>query len=520
MSASDNRQSSVAALRPWTLGEIVEQQALVSGVVGDAGVQVRGVQHDSRQVQPGDLFFALGGQVFDGADYSADAVARGAVAVAAETVPGGGLTVPWLQVTDGLGSLAAVARQVYGDPTSHLPVVGITGTNGKTTVAHLVAQALQGLGAEPGLAGTVVVSGPAGERAPTHTTPMADELMRIARWLLESQATHFVTEVSSHGLAMRRVDGVRFEVAAFTNLSQDHLDFHGDMARYGAAKARLFTDLAPRVAVLNWDQPLGQQLSGQTQGDRLRYSASGADVELSAVQVRHSRSGIEALVRVPGGQVTLRSSLIGNYNLENLLCALGICIGLGFDAASAAAALAGAVGAPGRLQRVAYPDGPAVFVDYAHTPDALDRVCDLLRGLTPAQGRLIVVFGCGGDRDRAKRPLMGAAVARHAEIAVLTNDNPRGEVPEQIIADIVPGAQQAGMTEQILPTLAAGGKGLLVEPDRAAAIHGALQLAQPADIVLIAGKGHETYQLIGPQRVPFDDVQVAAASIAVLREAQ
>ena len=504
-----------------SLQELAEAlPSMLRKVVGDGQVQITGVQHDSRLVGPGDLFFALGGQVFDGADYTADAIARGAVAIAAEQVLQ--VDVPQVQVNHGLLALAHAARLVYGDPTRGLRVAGVTGTNGKTTVAHLVEQALLALGERPGLAGTVTVRGPGGDRAPTHTTPMADELMRIARWLVDSGATHFVMEASSHGMAMHRVDGVRFDVAAFTNLSQDHLDFHGDLISYGAAKARLFTELKPRVAVINLDDEFGRQLSrrveSQRPGTSLRYSARGdRDAELSVIQVAQGRAGLQATIETPEGAVDLQSPLLGMHNLENLTCALGICMGLGFPAEDAARALGSASGAPGRLERVPHPEDVLVFVDYAHTPDALERVCTLLKESTA--GRLLVLFGCGGDRDRTKRPLMGEVVGRFAEIAFLTSDNPRGESPSAIIDDIVPGLLRAGVTALSVDALSqVKARGFLVEPDRGLAIGLALQAARPGDTVLIAGKGHEKVQIVGTERLAFDDVEEAAKAIARTRE--
>lgn len=486
---------------------------LAQRVIGDGQVLVRGVRHDSRRVEPGDLFFALGGQVFDGADYSLAAAQAGAVAVASEKP--GPCALPVLVVQDGLRALAAISKYFYGDPSASLPVVGITGTNGKTTVTYLVEQALQGLGHRPALAGTIEVRGPGGHLPATHTTPMADDLVRICRWALDSGATEFVTEVSSHGLAMHRVDGLRFEVTAFTNLSQDHLDFHGDLAHYGAAKARLFREFAAAHAVINVDDDFGQQLAQEGPAGLIRYSAAGAaEAELRVVCASYTRDGIEAQVRAQDQTVLLRSPLLGAHNLENLLCALGICVALGLPPVAVAGALSLAKGAPGRLQRVPHPAGVLVFVDYAHTPDALARVCALLREQT--EGQLKVVFGCGGDRDRAKRPQMAYAVSQYADHAFLTHDNPRTEDPAQILRDIIPGLSSDGWVEVSVASGPLKRHQYVVEGDRAKAIALAVQQARPGDTLLIAGKGHENYQIVGPQRLPFDDVQEAQKAIAAL----
>ena len=490
-------------------------EGLAERVIGDPAVKFRGVRHDSRRVEAGDLFVALGGQVFDGADYSAAAAKAGAVAIASEQAVESPL--PVVIVEHGLRALAAISKRFYGDPAGQLPVIGITGTNGKTTVAYLVEQTLLALSQRPAIAGTIEVRGPAGHLPATHTTPMADDLTRICRWAVDSQASHFVTEVSSHGLAMYRVDSLRFAVAAFTNLSQDHLDFHGDLERYGAAKARLFRDFKPTHAVINIDDDFGAALAQEVSSGLIRYSVRGErSAELHVTSARYGRAGVNAEVATPQGAVVLHSTLLGAHNLENLVCALGICFSLGFSAERVAAALSTATGAPGRLQRVSHPAEVLVFVDYAHTPDALTRVCDVLRKQTT--GRLLVVFGCGGDRDRGKRPLMAQAVAAHADFAVVTSDNPRTESPTQILQDTAKGFERDGWQAVRLLDRASESKCFLVEADRAAAIAAALAAAEPGDTVLVAGKGHENYQIIGTEKRPFDDVQVATAAIARLSE--
>lgn len=485
---------------------------LATAVHGDATTLVNGVRHDSRKVEAGDLFFALQGEVFDGADYAQHAIARGAVAVASESPRV--MPVPVVQVEQGLVALARVAQLLYGDPTRTLPTVGITGTNGKTTVSYLLETVLSAAGKAPAVIGTVSVRGPGGTLPATHTTPMADDLLRHAQWAQQTGAGALVLEVSSHALAMHRVDGVHFAAAAFTNLSQDHLDYHGDIESYTLAKYRLFDELAPKVAVINVDDAAGRRLARRHQGTILRCSFQpDAEAELRAVDVESGRHGISARILTPEGEVPLSSPLIGRHNLENMLVAIGCAMGLGVSAATAAEALASATGAPGRLERVPCPGDCLVFVDYAHTPDALRRVCAALRRLT--QGRLVVVFGCGGDRDRTKRMPMGCAVAEAADVAIVTSDNPRTEDPERIIADIVPGLEAGGLGRA---TATAPERGQFVcDADRGSAIARGFDLLREGDTLLIAGKGHETYQVIGSERLPFDDRAVAAAAIAARR---
>jgi UDP-N-acetylmuramoyl-L-alanyl-D-glutamate--2,6-diaminopimelate ligase len=346
---------------------------------------------------------------------------------------------------------------------------------------------------------------------------MADDLMRLARRALEAGASHLVLEVSSHGLAMHRVDCVRFEVAAFTNLTQDHLDYHGDFASYEAAKRRLFRDLSPRYAVVNVDDPVGRSIADEFPRRVLRCSKQAAPShDVCALSSESSRAGIRARIRCQGQELDLESPLIGEHNLENLLVAIGCGSALGLSPEVMQRALQTAQGAPGRLQRVAHPGDVLIFVDYAHTPDALARVLKALRASTT--GRLIVTFGCGGDRDPIKRPIMGKHSAELADLVVLTSDNPRSEAPEKILAQIEQGVKQTGLPMLTAAELAHGARGYCVEPDRAAAIRLVLAAARAGDTVLIAGKGHEKVQIIGDRRLPFDDVNEAERAVLALGE--
>ncbi len=482
-------------------------------VQGDASVKVRGVKHDSRRVEAGDLFVAIAGASSDGASYAHDAIARGAAAVLCERPLS--LDVPLLLVDDGLLSLSRIATLLYDDPTQRLQVVGITGTNGKTTTAYLVESMLQGVGHKPAVIGTVNFRGPGGVRPATHTTPMADDLMRLACWAVDTGATHLVLEVSSHGLSQHRVDGVHFAVAAFTNLTQDHLDFHGDMTSYAASKQRLFTQLAPHASVINIDDATGEAFARSARGKVLRCSKrSDAQAELRVRQWSSDRQGIRATLTTPAGDVELHSPLIGEHNLENLLIAIGCGIALGLAPGAIASSLRAATGAPGRLERVVHPQDVLVFVDYAHTPDALLRVLRTVRKTTP--GRVIVAFGCGGDRDAGKRPLMGKAAGELAELVVITSDNPRSESPDAIVAQIEAGVRGAGLPRCEPEQLHTSARGYALQVDRRAAIRLALSVARPGDSVVLAGKGHEKVQIIGRQQLPFDDCVEARAAIAAL----
>jgi UDP-N-acetylmuramoyl-L-alanyl-D-glutamate--2,6-diaminopimelate ligase len=478
-------------------------------VIGDASVRFRGIKHDSRRIEPGDLFAAVSG-VRHGTEFAPDAIARGAVAVLSDRAADVG--VPLVLCDDTLIALAAIARELYDDPTAGMACVGITGTNGKTTTSYLVESIVRAAGGRPAVIGTVEFRGPGGVREATHTTPMADDMMRLARWASESGATHLVLEVSSHGLAMHRADGVRFTVGAFTNLTHDHLDYHGDFAAYGRAKARLFDALAPQVSVLNIDDAFGAELARRAPGRVLRCSRlARSDAEIRALEFRSDAAGISARVATPGGEARLDSPLVGEHNLENLLVALGCGLGLGFPLERVIAGLAQSRGAPGRLERVDHSD-IGVFVDYAHTPDALERVLHTLRPIT--RGRLIVVFGCGGDRDRKKRPVMGKAAVQLGDIAIATSDNPRTEAPDRILEDIEAGIVKATAVRQLdASQLATAARGYHVCSDRKRAIGLAIAAARPGDTVLIAGKGHEKYQIVGTRRDHFDDSEEARIAL-------
>jgi UDP-N-acetylmuramoyl-L-alanyl-D-glutamate--2,6-diaminopimelate ligase len=498
-----------------SLAELARELPLAASIEGDDSVRVRGVQQDSRRVEAGDLFVAREGNQSDGARFVPDARARGAVAVLANlqaVLPEG---MPALRVDDVPRALAYAAAAVYGHPSFALDVVGVTGTNGKTTTTHLVRAAVDHVFGGPrcGIVGTVGHEFRDLRVTALHTTPEPDELARVLASMRDAGASHVAMEVSSIALSTGRVRAVRFRVAAFTNLTQDHLDFHGTMESYASAKAQLFTELAPGSAVVCVDHPFGQELAAKVTCPLVRVSAKPGGSEpadIAPASLTLSERGIDARLRTPQGDLFLRSPLIGAHNVENLVVTLGVAHALELDLSRVAGALANELGAPGRLERCEGPsDDIMVLVDYAHTPDALGRALDAVRPF--AKGRVFAVFGCGGDRDKTKRGPMGRAAAERADVVVVTNDNPRGEVPEVIAAAIAVGVRAAGLS-------AANGlrdtkRGYVVELDRARAIRLAVSAARAGDVVLIAGKGHESYQITGADRRPFDDRAEARAAL-------
>ena len=480
---------------------------------------IRGLTYDSRAAAGGDLFFALPGATADGHAYVAQAVSLGAVAVVAERAPDpaalGGRAL--VLVADSRRSLAPIARRFYGDPAAELELVGVTGTNGKTSTTYLVESMLARAGRRVGLIGTVEVRHPGERQRSLNTTPESLDLQRTLR----SKRTHgvesVVMEVSSHGLELGRVEGCRFDVAAFTNLTQDHLDFHHTMDAYRASKTLLFArHLRPGAgAVVNADDPSAPHFEAAARAARARLVRvsrrdASADVRLEEATVR--ADGTHARLRLASGPLEIELPLLGDFNLENLLVASGIALALGLGPEAIAAGAAACPQVPGRVERIdaGGEDAPTVLVDYAHTPDAVEKVLRTLRPLT--RGRLVAVFGCGGDRDRAKRPLMAEAVARFADRVIATSDNPRTEDPLAILADVERGL--AKLLRVAPDALDAADHGYACVPDRRAAIELAIRIARPGDTVVLAGKGHEDYQIVGRERFPFSDCDEARRALA------
>lgn len=473
---------------------------------------IRGLRYDSRQVAPGDLFVALRGANSDGHDYLDRAIAAGAAALLVEAAPDEmpADDVPVAVVPDSRRALAPIAARFYGHPASEMNLVGVTGTNGKTSTTYLVESILAQASQRVGLVGTVEIRYAGTREVAVNTTPESLDLQRTLRAMRTEQVDAAVMEVSSHGLELGRVEGCAFKVAAFTNLSQDHLDFHGSMDAYFASKARLFRDhLAPgAVAVVNVDDAWGEKMLGVAReaGAELLRVARGAeaDAELRLIDATSTLEGTRACLEDATGRFEVALPLLGDFNLENLLVAVGIGRALGLDHDTIAAGVAACPQVPGRMERVvgAGHDEPTVLVDYAHTPDAVEKLLHAVRPL--CEGRLVAVFGCGGDRDRAKRPLMAQAAAAHADLAIATSDNPRTEDPVAILADVEEGLHDL---ERALPeALFSGDAGrYCVLVDRRQAIDLAVGGAAATDTVVLAGKGHEDYQILGREKFPFDD---------------
>lgn len=462
-------------------------------------VDVKDVCSDSSRVTPGAMFVAIRGLTVDGHDFIPDAVGRGAIVVMSQKevpVPDGVILVVVDNTREGL---SAMAGAFYDFPAAKMVMVGITGTNGKTTTANLCASMLATAGHNVGIITTIDWRFNGQTHPSLMTTPDALELQRGLAQMYEAGVTHVVMEVSSHAIEQARIAHCFFDVAAFTNLSQDHLDFHGSMEAYGAVKKRLFADYLRRMpkrlnaaAVINVTHKFGRDLFDGVIGPKLSVAVDqAADVVLE--NLRTDLDGIKARLETPRGRLFLESPLIGAYNQENLVLAAGVGLALNLADDVIVEGLNTLAQVKGRLERVPAVSGFSVFVDYAHTPDALENVLKTLKGLKPR--RLLCVFGCGGNRDRAKRPLMGGIAVKYSDVAFVTSDNPRNEEPPDIINDILTGISPAAQ--------------FVVEPDRAAAIKLAVQQAANGDIVLIAGKGHEDYQIIKGEKFHFDDVEQA-----------
>lgn len=460
-----------------------------SELVGDPGTEITSLAFDNRKVTPGALFFCVRGLASDGHEYAPDAVKRGAVAVVCERSLE--LDVPQLVVSDSRAAMAAVAATFNGDPTSGMKLAGITGTNGKTTTAFLLRDILEYAGTPTGLMGTVMQVIGGAEEEVVRTTPEAIDLQAAFRRMLDAGDEACVMEVSSHALVMHRADAIDFDLAIFTNLTQDHLDFHKDMEDYFQAKRLLFAS-DPGVSVVNVDDEYGQRLA--VEFDCLTYSATGKAADYSALDVSFDTGGAVFAVQSEHGEMAVRTGLPGSFNVANALAALAGAIALGVDPGEAVAGLSGAGRVPGRFEPIDEGQKFAVLVDYAHTPDSVENVLRAARDLT--EGRVISIVGAGGDRDRAKRPLMGQAGAELSDLVVITSDNPRSEDPSAIIEDVLAGIEDR--------------EAVIVEQDREAAIGIAIREAEPGDTVVIAGKGHEQGQEFeNGRKIPFDDRDVA-----------
>ena len=469
--------------------------------------EISGLECDSRQVEKGNAFFAFPGEKADGHDFVPQALDAGASSVVSERQPPPQWRDLWVQVLHGREALAHSALHFYGRPDRRVKLTGVTGTNGKTTTAHLIDGIFEAAGITAARLGTIEHKVGRRRWKAINTTPESLDLVRFLAELEQQSGTHATLEVSSHALELKRIHGMDFHTVVFTNLSRDHLDFHGTMETYGRAKQRLFEGAGgalPRFGVINQDDPLGRDLLKRAGFETLSFGLTrGAAV--SADRVDALPGGLSFLARTPSGNFEVSSQLRGPFNVHNILGAIAVGLTYQFDVEVIRRGIAACPTVPGRFEPVDAGQPFSVVVDYAHTDDALRNLLEAARRLLDRQrepGRIVTVFGCGGDRDRTKRPAMGEIAARLSDRVIVTSDNPRGEDPRNIIDDILAGLKRVDASFQ-------------VEPDRAKAIRQALLEAREGDIVLLAGKGHETYQVIGAKAVPFDDREVARR---VLRE--
>lgn len=485
-------------IAPFT-ANLQDMAQLVGASLHGANVSFTGATHVDSDIEAGDLFIAIPGARVHGASFIESAVKKGAVAVLTDAE---GLSfcagIPTLVVQDVRTAGALISASLYHYPTRDLTSIGITGTNGKTTVSTLLYQIFEAVGRDTGLIGTVETRIGIEIVKSTRTTPEAPELQALAAVMRERHMRHLVMEVSSHALTLKRMKGSHFAISAFTNLTQDHLDFHKDMDSYFAAKAELFTSEYANQAFINIDSPYGRRLFEEAQIPVTTVSRTDASATWHFVETHNVTSGVEFSARGTGGiLIESRTRLFGGYNLDNLLLALAIAVECGIDPIELAAITPALSGAPGRLESVSLGQHYTALVDYAHSPDAVSNVLAAVREFT--KGRVIAVLGCGGDRDSSKRPLMGAALAQGADIAIFTSDNPRSELPGEILSQ---------MTQSLTVTAPS-----CVIEDREDAIRAAVSLAEDGDTVIVLGKGHETGQDIGGVIAPFDDRIVLAQAI-------
>jgi UDP-N-acetylmuramoyl-L-alanyl-D-glutamate--2,6-diaminopimelate ligase len=491
----DNRQ----ATSKMDLCEVIDGVDVVR-LNGRADLPVLSVAYDSRRVTPGAIFFALPGEKANGAQFTGDAIARGAIVVASSQARPAAIKqdITWVQLAEGKErrALAIASANFYGRPANALKLVGVTGTNGKTTTAFLVDSILQSAGYITGLVGTTGYRTPKGTRSGANTTPESLDLHQMFAEVRDAGGTHAVLETSSHALAMDRLWGCHFAAAIFTNLTRDHLDYHKTFENYFAAKRHLFEGTgagAPDVGIINADDSYSSRLEGLA-ARTITYGLTGSP-EVTTKKFALTFDGLEFTAHTPLGKMEIRSPLVGRINVYNILAAIGAGIGLGIPADQIAAGIANLTAVPGRFQRIDEGQPFLVVVDYAHTDDALRNLISTAREVSTS-GRIITLFGAGGDRDRTKRPLMGEAAGSLSDLVVLTSDNPRSEDPLRVINDVVVGLQKANAKYRI-------------EPDRERALAIAINEAKAGDIVLLAGKGHETSQVLKDRTIEFDDREKA-----------
>ncbi len=500
------------------LGELLTALDNAADLPADRlGREVSGIAHDSRKVKPGSLFVAVRGFHSDGHQFILQALRQGAAAIVAEeSVAAADFPhVPFIRVKDSRRALALLSAMFYGHPSRRLKVIGITGTNGKTTTTYLVKSIIEAAGKTAGLIGTIDYR--VGDRvypAP-NTTPESLDLQQLLSEMVGLGADYCVMEVSSHALALGRIEGCEFAAAAFTNLTQDHLDFHTDMESYFRAKLLLFTGLAPdKTAVVNGDDERAAEIIRNTKARVITFGLTHRAAVRPAGEIRHGIDGLSFDIVTPSGTAAVRSPLVGKHNIYNILTAACIGTALGFTGDVIGRGITNMKAVPGRMEKVDEGQAFGVVVDYAHTEDALIRLLEAVREV--ARGRVITVFGCGGDRDRTKRPKMGATAVRMSDLVIVTSDNPRTEDPVSIIQEIETGMRESGVKREnthTKPLPSAGKTPYYVIPDRQEAVEKAVSAAAPGDMVVLAGKGHEDYQIIGDRKIHFDDREAARQAI-------
>ncbi|MBE9504472.1 MAG: UDP-N-acetylmuramoyl-L-alanyl-D-glutamate--2,6-diaminopimelate ligase [Proteobacteria bacterium] len=481
------------------------EECEASHISGNSSVDIKGISEDSRRVKKNFLFVAINGEKSNGHDFLDDAVEKGAAALMTQEPHRYDGKAVSVSVANSKKALGLVSARFYGEPSKKLKLVGITGTNGKTTITYLLESILGAARLSPGVIGTVNARYEGQVLNASHTTPAPTDLQRILSEMVHAGTTHCIMEVSSHALDQERVSGCNFDTVIFTNLTRDHLDYHGTMEDYGKAKERLFLDLPfeHKKAVINIDDPFGKLLAGKA-GHVITYGLKEGDI--CPAEIKKSKDGFLAKLNTPAGMMTINSTLVGQYNLYNIMASIGAAISLGIGKEMIEDGIEALKKVPGRLERISLPkgfEGCRVFVDYAHTPDALARVIEALRSTTT--GRLITLFGCGGDRDKEKRAIMGKASSRGSDFTIVTSDNPRSEDPQLIVNEIENGVVEGGGER---------GRNYSVIIDRHEAILEAAKMMKSKDTLLIAGKGHEDYQILGNSRIYFDDRVEAAKAFS------
>ncbi len=473
-------------------------------IYGNTGQNIHGISYSSKTVRPNDLFVALKGEKADGHDFIGEALERGAAAVLSERDKPASFGKTWIQVCNPRIALALCAANFYDHPSQKLKIIGITGTKGKTTVTYILEAILKTAKIKTGVIGTISYRGPGLQRSAERTTPEAPDIQRLMREMLDSGVTHCVMEVSSHSLELNRVTGIDFDVTVFTNLSGEHLDYHRTMDLYFEAKKKLF--LIPsrkKMSVINCDDPWGKKLLKELATGGITYGTEPSAM-IRAEDFRFSREGLVMSAKYPGGKISIASTLLGKPNMYNILASIACSLTLNLPVHAIKEGIAALDGVPGRFERIQNAFGYNIFVDYAHTDDALKNLLETAKDLN--FGRIILVFGAGGDRDRQKRPRMGEIAGLYADRTILTSDNPRTEDPLSILADIEEGIKKTASDKYEL------------EPDRKAAIHKALSIAKSGDCVLVAGKGHEDYQILKDTTIPFNDGDIIRSFLKEMEE--